>query len=526
MNSMKSITDYLGLETLQDVQRAYSEAAGGNIHICSPDGTRIDTPGRRPEQTSGQSRFEASVVVDKQQLARVVLLVDRTPEQLTEADRNWLIRFTEITATTITRLALSQKRLRARVDELVTLYRLTAEFTSQRDLKAVLAMVTKTVVDVMKAKACAIRLLSSDGQELRIMAADGLRPQYLKKGPIRVGDSKIDQEVLTKRAPVYVADARSDPRILYPKEMAREGIVSLLCVPLMYRGKPKGVLRVYTAEPYTFDWFEISLVMSIAAGAAGAIVNAQLHQEALSLAEVKRHLRLAAVVQRRMIPETPPKVEGLDIAARYMPCFELGGDFYDFALLPGDNLALSVCDVVGKGVRASLLMATVRAYLHAHAANIFAMSDVLAQVNHDLCDDTLISDFATLFYGVIEVPTGRLTYANAGHPPALLAREGICSHLATGGTVLGVDPDATFEHESITLKTGDVVLAYTDGLTEALNFSDEAFGMRRLEAALLEAIAAGYNAEAVVNHVLWRLHGFSGLQTLVDDISLVVIKRT
>ncbi len=522
---MAAITDYLDPGALRELQEAYSAACGWRILICDGEGRPlVDSPVPSPEARSPEVLFQAPVLVDDEPLARVLLLDRSEAGKLTEDDRQWLARFTNLTADMVSRLAMSQKHLRNRAAELATLYRLTAEFAAQRDLHAVLDLVSKTVVNVFDAKACTIRLLSEDRTELIIMAAANLSPEYLNKGPILLSESKIDKMVLDQHQPVYIADERTDPRVLYPAEAKREGIASALCAPLIYKGRDEGVIRVYTAEVHEFDWFEISLLKAIAAQAAAAIVNARLYQEALRLANVRRQLRLAAAVQRRMIPRHPPVVEGLDIGCAYVPCFELGGDFFDFIQLPGNNLAVAVCDVAGKGVRASLLMASTRAYLHAHASNIYAMPEVLSRVNRGLCADTLSSDFATLFYGVIEVQTRRFTYANAGHPPALLIRDHQCRHLTTGGMVVGVDPEAQWDYDTFVLDSGDVIVIYTDGLSEALNFSDEAFGKQRIEAAAMEAVDLGLSAEATVRHILWKMRTFAGLQKRPDDLTLVAIK--
>ncbi|GAH72903.1 unnamed protein product, partial [marine sediment metagenome] len=241
-------------------------------------------------------------------------------------------------------------------------------------------------------------------------------------------------------------------------------------------------------------------------------------------ADVRRQLRMASQVQHRLTPAEPPHIPGFDIGALYAPCFEVGGDFYDFIDLPPDNLGLAICDVSGKGIPASLLMASVRASLRAHAVNIYDMSTVLSSVNRDLCADTLISEFATLFYGVIDYRTRRFTYANAGHVPPILIRDGQCRPLATGGGVLGIGPDGYWGHEHFIFESGDVLVGCTDGLTEALNHDDEPFGRPRLEAAALEAIADGRTAEGIAHHVLWVMRRFTGLQTALDDLTLVVIR--
>jgi serine phosphatase RsbU (regulator of sigma subunit) len=417
-----------------------------------------------------------------------------------------------------------ESQLRSRMDELGTLYNLTAEFAGGRSLQEVLDVVARTVVKVLGAKACSIRLLSPDKEELVIKAVVNLSDEYLKKGAILLSESLIDREALAANKPVYIADERSDPRVLYPAEARREGIVSALCAPMVYHGEPEGIIRVYTDRPYEFDWFEASLMQAIAAQAAAAVVNARLNQEAIELATMRRHLAMAAEVQRRMIPKEPPKPKGFDLGAVYIPCYELGGDFYDFIDLPEDNFGVAVCDVVGKGVRASLLMSSVRASLRGHAVNVYEMSLVLDKVNRDLCADSLVSDFATMCYGVLDVDDRRFTYANAGHAPPMLVRDGKLMQMEGGGCLLGVDPSAHYEHQLLMFQPGDVVLMYTDGLTDAMNFEEECFGRQRIEESLLEAVGQGFTAEQIVKHVVWNMRKFAGLTPRFDDTTLVAIR--
>jgi len=174
-------------------------------------------------------------------------------------------------------------------------------------------------------------------------------------------------------------------------------------------------------------------------------------------------------------------------------------------------------------VRASLLMASVRASLRAHAANVYEMSEVLRKVNRDLCADTLGTDFATMFYGVLDLDTRRFTYSNAGHVPPILFRGGHVRRLDAGGAVLGIDPAVPYQHESFVLSPGDVVLAYTDGLSEAMNFRDELFGRDRIERAASAAIGMEYSADGIVKHVLWEMRRFAGLQTRFDDLTLIAL---
>ncbi len=518
------VTDYLAQESLQRLQDEFVSALGLPIRVCSPAGEPLTRPSPVDEPANRRSSDAADVPIqlEGELLGRIVVPAIEGDEQCPDAESTE--RMLRLMASVIARRWNRQRLLRTRIAELATMYRLTAEFTGRRSLQAVLDLVARTVTDLLGAKACSLRMLNPDRKELKIAAVANLSQEYLTKGPILISESVIDQEVIRDGRTVYIPDMRSDERVRYTAEARREGIVSGLCAPLVYKGDCEGVLRVYMAEQHEFDWYERSLLQAVAAQAAAAIVNARLYQEAVRGANLQRHVNMAAEVQRRMFPAEPPRLEGFEIATHYTPCFELGGDFYDFHRFDAQNAGVAVCDVVGKGVRASLLMASLRASLRAHASNIYELSEVVSRVNTDLCADTAISDFATLFYGVIDAGNRRFTYANAGHTPALLVRDGACCHLTTGGGVLGLSEEFTWRHDSMMFAPGDLILIYTDGLTEALNFDDEQFGLRRVEQTALAAIGKQLNAEGILRHVLWELHHHTGLQTQLDDLTLVAIR--
>ena len=230
---------------------------------------------------------------------------------------------------------------------------------------------------------------------------------------------------------------------------------------------------------------------------------------------------MAADVQRRMIPKTPPAVPGIELAAVYVPLFTLGGDLYDFIPLPYDNLGLVIADVSGKGVPASLIMASVRAALRAQVDNLYYLDEVLRRLNTMLWRDNVASDFVTLFYGVLDARNRRLTYCNAGHPPPLLLREDKIIELATDNMVLGVDPEEPYTQSILDLKSDDLLLLYTDGVYDAANFKQERFGRERIKQAFLKG---GPSAEVVAQHVLWEMRRFAGLTDRTDDVTMIVAK--
>ena len=508
---MASLTDFLEAEALEHLAAMFSSAAGVPVRILAPDGQLLAGPGGEEPAPA-----RARILVAGEHVGTIAAGAG-APE--TEA-----LRTLGLMRDVLARLCEQAGQLRDRVEELAAMYSLTHDFTGRMDPAEVYPLAAETMVKATGADACSIRMLNEERTELLVIAACGLSEDYMSKGPILLADSQIDREVLATGEPVYIADERTDQRVLYKAEARREGIVSALCAPMTYRGRIEGIVRVYTKRPHEFDWFESSLIRGVAAQAASAIVNARLYAEAVNAENMRRQLRLAGEVQRRMIPPAAPQIRGLDIAAIYEPCFELGGDFYDFIELPDENLGVCVADVAGKGVRASLLMASARSALRAHASHTYSLSAVLSAVNEHMVRDSRESDFATMFYGVLDIPKRRLTYCCAGHEPGMLLRGGEVRLLRSPGGVIGMDTSVGYGQELIDLESGDALILFTDGLPEALNFQDEPFGRQRVREAALAEVGRDGSAEAVAKYLLWEMRRFTGLHTRRDDLTMVVIR--
>jgi sigma-B regulation protein RsbU (phosphoserine phosphatase) len=394
--------------------------------------------------------------------------------------------------------------------------------TEARELGQLLQRTAQIVCELMQTKAASIRLIDEEHDELVIKAVWNLSTEYLAKGPILLSRSGIDAVALSpEQGHEYVRDVTCDPRVQYPGEAEREGIVSVLSVGMRYRGKAIGVLRVYTAQEQTFSALQINLLKAIAAQAAAAIENARLQVEAMESERLERQVLMAAEVQQRMLPRQAPQIAGLDIARVYVPTHELGGDFYDFIPLPDDNLGLVVADVSGKGVPASLIMASVRASLRAQVDFLYYLYEVMSRVNRMLHRDVEVGEFVTLFYGVLDVPNRRLTYCNAGHPPPFVLRGDRIIELKSDNMVLGINPDEQFEQSILHLESGDVILLYTDGLPDAMNFRGERFGAERIKEAL-RTISG--DADTIAQNILWHMRRFAGLTERTDDITMVVAR--
>ncbi len=521
MKIVAVLTDYLPEQTLRNVQDAFSAVAGQAVVICAPDGKPIldarlavrypiDIPIELDGETIG--RVRTSKPVQGSHMGQAMVL-QPFHGKLLKLMANVLIEFCRGT--------MNRRR---RIRQLSALHRMMATFNGPHELQDILDSVTQTVGRTMKSKACAIRLLDPNGKELIVRAVHSRAPQYLDKSSIKLSESLLDQEILSSEQPLYVKDMRTDPRVLDRAAAKHEGLVSALCAPLIYKKKRLGVLRVYSGEPRTFDWFERQMLQTIAGGAAAAIAGNRLYNEASKSFKMKRQLATAGIVQRRMVPQHSPNLAGFDISSIYVPHQELAGDFFDFIALPEDNTGIVICDVVGKGVRASLLMASIRASLRAHASHVYEMSEVLGCVNNDLCAGTVSGDFATMFYGVLNSKSKRLTYCCAGHLPPILLRGGKARDLKARGGLLGLMSDMNYPVDFVDLKSGDIVFAYTDGLTEATNFKDEMYGRARVVEALKFAASQGYSADSIIRYCVWDMRRFAGLKHRLDDLTLIAIK--
>jgi phosphoserine phosphatase RsbU/P len=362
--------------------------------------------------------------------------------------------------------------------------------------------------------------LDPGSRQLVPKATFNLSEAYVNKGPILVERSEVFQRALAGEI-VQVRDLTRDPRVLCPRFAEQEGLASMMVAGMIYQGRRIGVIQLFTEQPRRFDQADTDLLRAVAQLLGAAIEHARLDAEQRESIGVQRQVRMAAKVQSRMLPHDVPRVEPFDVAARYVPSFELGGDFYDFIELEG-NLGIAVGDVVGKGIAASLLMASVRASLRAYAQDVYDLDEIISRVNVALSRDTMDNEFATLFYGVLDAQTRRLTYCNAGHEPSLLLRKGTFIPLDIGGMIVGVDGGQHYDKGLIDLEAGDLLVMYTDGLVDAMNFKGERFGRARIRDAILAAAHAG--AHDVLNHLLWEMRRFVGLNSSTDDTTIVVVR--
>ncbi len=346
--------------------------------------------------------------------------------------------------------------------------------------------------------------------------------------PIRTVSRSIARKVLTERVSLLVPNLMEDAAFAAQVSILATGIRSAICAPLFLTspGEADAVIGLVYLDTRdrsrTFTEDDLTVATTLAAVAAAKIENARLLEESLEKQRLDEDLRRAAEIQRGLLPSACPPVENYDLAGSNRPCRAVGGDYYDFGSDGGDVLFV-LGDVAGKGTGAALLMAVLRALVRAHWYGADP-AEAMVRINRTVCQNVPQGKYITFFLGRLDPPTGRVTYVNAGHNPPLLVRaDGSVEMLTHGGVVLGLLPDATYDQGTATLRPGDTLLVFSDGVTETWNLEDEEYGEDRLIALARDGRALG--AESLQAEILRQLDIYSAGTKATDDRTLVVLKR-
>lgn len=461
------------------------------------------------------------------------LLIAPLADEPTDPDRiEQVAQAAGLLALTVVELCNREVSLRRRNAELDVLFRLSSLFVGAGDLDEVLRIALESARQILGVDAGTVHLLERDDREMAMHAAVGLSDDFLDWFNALDIPRAADHQALSGGVVVVPEFGEYHDRPLREAATA-EGLKSMLSVGLVFKNKIYGVMRLFTRRAVTFRQSQQMLARSVGEQISASVAAARLESQRRRDRQMRRHVRLAADVQRRMLPSEAPSFETLDVSARYDSSLELGGDFYDLIDLDG-WLGIVIGDVVGKGVPAALLMASVRSLFRAHATHAETVSEVARRVNHTLTRDTLPGEFATAFIAWIDPHSRELWYANAGHDPPVIVRAarpsadkpGAVQKLEAGGPLLGVDASFAYDHDSVVLQPGDTLVAYTDGVTDAMTFDGRKFGRERLMNSVQSQLGEKPDSSAreVCDRVIWDIRRFVGLNTERDDITLIVLR--
>ena len=389
-------------------------------------------------------------------------------------------------------------------------------------LNETLEQIVSLVFESVPADRCLIMMRDQGSEDLRVAVAR-LRDRVGEVGEIRVSRNVLDEVVIRGKS-VLTSDAQHDPRFA-TGTMVLQGVRSVLAVPLGVADKVFGI--IYADSPIAEGRFtedHLKVLTTLASVAAIRVENARLVEARLERERLERELALASEIQQRFQPTAPPHVDGYELQGISFPCYEIGGDYYDFIEREDGRLVIALGDVSGKGTAAALLMSSLHAAIHAQSASHDSLVETISAVNRYLADNIPANRFVTLFYAELDPESGALSFLNAGHnPPLIVHAAGTVEQLASGGLPLGIKPDVEYREGRTQLQKGDVLVIYSDGVTEAMSPSGEEFGATRL----YEVVSRNINASAagIRDRIESSLTKFAQGTSAADDITLVIVKR-
>ncbi|MBN1505097.1 MAG: PP2C family protein-serine/threonine phosphatase [Candidatus Eisenbacteria bacterium] len=416
------------------------------------------------------------------------------------------------------------RRLRRAVEELTILNDLARAIGASHNSQEIMNTIIRRSLRAVNCEQGVITLVDEKANQpmktlIRTMVSSA------EHQPLHLNQSLIGWMYLNKR-PLLVNDPSADDRFKGVRWDA--SIRSLLCVPLLIKSELKGVLTVYNKRGGGFTEEDQRLLAIIAGQSAQIIETARLYEEEQALVHMREELRLALDIQVGLLPKSSPQIPGYDIAGRSIPAEVVGGDYFDFIPMEEDQLAFCLGDISGKGMPAAVLMANLQATIRGQTLLKCSPKECLGRSNTLLYLSTDPQKFATLFYGILDYRNHRLCYCNAGHErPYMVAsagkEAGKPARLDVGGIILGCVEQFPYEETCLPFNRGDLIVVFSDGVTEAMSETGEEYGEERI--ANLLAANPNESAAGLIEKLVASVAEHAGKRSQTDDITLVAVRR-
>jgi sigma-B regulation protein RsbU (phosphoserine phosphatase) len=417
------------------------------------------------------------------------------------------------------------KRLEQLLNEMGTLHEITHALESVRNLESLLEYIMGKSQHVMQAEAASMMLVITETNELEFKVALGPKGKEVKPFRLPIGKG-ISGWVAKTGKPVLIPDCYSDPRF-DPSFDKRSGFRtrSMLCVPMIYQNKVMGVMSVLNrTDGNPFNENDQMLFTIFASQAALSIENTRLLVAAIEKERLDKELQVAAEIQHLLIPQEIPASKYIELAAEYIPCKEVGGDFYDILKLDENRYVLIVADVSGKGIPGAMVVSNMQATLRAFLEYSAELIPVVTKLNEATIRQTTSDRYITFFIGLYDNRTSTFTYINAGHnPPIVIDQKGNINELRKGGVFIGYVP-WEYESETLTFNPGDTLIMYTDGLVEAMNEKEEEFEFDRLKQLVKKNLKR--SPQELRKIIFNKVNEHIGDHPMEDDFTLLIMRRS
>lgn len=410
------------------------------------------------------------------------------------------------------------------VDKLRMLLDITQKISRSHDLDEVLNLVMETLDSLLPYDAAGIYLIENSGEDEKpyILKSKVIRgyeiPFALIKPRLRLGEGFIGHVSATGQ-PIISPDVSKDERYFEARSQTRSELVA----PIISNDKVIGAFDLESDKLNAYTEDDLSILQLLSSQVAIIIEKGQLQQQAIEKKRIEAQLEIARQVQLELLPDNDPDFLNFDISAYIFPTEEVSGDYYDWVRVFDDQIGIIVADVVGKGIPAALLMSFLRASLRAGVQVGYAPHIGLSKVSSLLWDSTEDHQFITGIYGMLDGTNRTFVYSNAGHnPPLLMNADGTYKYVEFGDTPLGMFRDVEYHQHFMRFEKGQVMVIYTDGITEAANDDGEEFGNDRLAKSVFKCI--DLPAKKMIDHIRKDVADFTERKFLDDDGTLFIVK--
>jgi sigma-B regulation protein RsbU (phosphoserine phosphatase) len=477
----------------------------------------------RDARAQGEPAFvSAYPLVAKGELLGV--LANYTKEPADDELLSWWTLCSEVSTVALQQTVSHTESLKI-ITQLSLLFEATRLLNSTLDLAELLDLILKIARNESKAERGSVFLVDAKTEELWSIVASGLEHEEIR---IPVGRG-VAGTVARSGETINVENAYTLPYFDSSYDKKFNFVTrSLLCLPIRhFDGKIVGVIQLLNKRGAArFSGDDVDFLQKLSGHMAMALEKARLHREIVEKQRLEKEMALARTIQRSLLPESPPAISGYELAVLNEPCFEVGGDYYDFLELGPEALLVVIADVEGKGVSSALIMSNLQATLRALVMHLGSLQELAFSLNEMIYHDTKSEKYLSIFLGLVDIRRSGLDYINAGHvPPILVSGEsGQYKLLEEGGTVVGLFPTTEYNRGSADLTPGDVLVCCTDGILEAMSAGEEEYGTERLAACV--ARHRSKPAQAIVEAVLAEVTEFSRGGTHQDDRVLMIMKVT
>ncbi len=469
--------------------------------------------------------FEMELLIPIVSTQRQVGLMGLGPkldgQPFSSAEIEYLTSLANIAAKSIDNALIVQKleqvnrRLDKKIQELNTLFEISKELNATPDKEKIISLLIYAVMGELLVNRCLVFLREKD--RLQLFAARGMQTEPGQVKPF-TGAGFLKNLSLIRQATRVEGLAGLRGLRLLQKEKIR------IVAPMQSQDREKGFLLLgekMTGQPYRDD--EIEFLSTLANQAVISLENADLFEQMLEKKRMEEELNIARDIQQRLLPAEYPRTERIEIQGVNIPSYQVGGDYLDWIPLEDGRIAVTVADVSGKGIPASLLMSSLQAGLRNSVTVQGDIGEMIGRLNNFIQANTTFDKFITFFYAVIDLDKRTLTYVNAGHnPPYLYHADGTFNRLEVGGIILGMMANISYQTGAEPLQAGDLLVMFTDGVTEAKNAQDQDFEESRLEEIV--GRCRDLPVKVLLDEIVYAVKTFTSGAPQSDDITMMAVK--